>query len=157
MNKLIKKRINIVLIVLLIAIIFYQFIKLFNYKELIESNDVEFRYTLTLLSSNIESIEEKRHDEIVDMAGLASATGQAYSIYRSTSFYNKNELLSSALMMLNNNLANRTNVKEVLDENDLTILIPSIEKLNDNPLDEKATEEFFYLVRKHTVIGSPLP
>ena len=157
MNILIKKRINRVLIVLLIAIIFYQFIKLFNYKELIESNDVEFRYTLTLLSSNIESIEENRHDEIVDMAGLASATGQAYSIYRSTSFYNKNELLSSALMMLNNNLSNRTNVKEVLDENDLTILIPSIEKLNDNPLDEKATEEFYYLVRKHTVIGSPLP
>ena len=91
------------------------------------------------------------------MAGLASATGQAYSIYRSTSFYNKNELLSSALMMLNNNLSNRTNVREVLDENDLTILIPSIEKLNDNPLDEKATEEFYYLVRKHTVIGSPLP
>ncbi len=157
MNNLIKKRINRVLIVLLIAIIFYQFIKLFNYKELIASNDTEFRYTLTLLSSNIESFEENRHDEIVDMAGLASAAGQAYSIYRATSFYNKNELLSSALMMLNNNLSNRTNVKEVLDENDLTILIPSIEKLNDNPLDEKATEEFFYLVRKHTVIGSPLP
>lgn len=157
MNNITKKRINMVVILLLIVIIFYQFINLFNYKELIEDNDIEFIYTLDMLSSSIESIEENRHSEIVDMALLASATGQAYSVYRSTSFYDKNELLSNALMMLNDNLTNRTNIKEVLNENDLTILIPVIKKLQDNPLDAKATEELHYLVRKHTVIGSPLP
>lgn len=157
MNNITKKRINIAIILLLMVIIFYQFIKIFNYKEIMEWNDVEFKYTLDMLSSSIESIEEKRHSEIVDMASLASATGQAYSVYRSTSFYNKNELLSSALMMLNDNLTNRTNIDEVLNENDLMILIPVIKKLQDNPLDDKATEEFYYLVRKHTVIGSPLP
>lgn len=157
MNNITKKRINIAIILLLMVIIFYQFIKIFNYKEIMEWNDVEFKYTLDMLSSSIESIEEKRNSEIVDMASLASATGQAYSVYRSTSFYNKNELLSSALMMLNDNLTNRTNIDEVLNENDLMILIPVIKKLQDNPLDDKATEEFYYLVRKHTVIGSPLP
>ncbi|MDU2491735.1 MAG: hypothetical protein E7D27_14315 [Clostridium celatum] len=60
-------------------------------------------------------------------------------------------------MMLNDNLANRTNIEHVLNENYLTILIPVIKKLQDNPLDDKATEELYYLVRKHTVIGSPLP
>ena len=157
MNYITKKRINIGFILLLIVIIFYQFIKLSNYKELIELSDSEFRYTLDMISHRIESIEENRHSKIVDMAALASATGQAYSVYRSTSFYNKNGLLSSALMMLNDNLTNRTNIEDILNENDLTILIPVIKKLQDNPLDDKATEEFQYLVRKHTVIGSPLP
>ncbi len=157
MDNISKKRINIVVIALLLVIIFYQFIKLFNYKELMGWSDVEFGYTLDMISHRIESIEENRHSEIVDMAVLASATGQAYSVYRSTSFYNKNQLLSSALMMLNDNLTNRTNIEDVLNENDLTILIPVIKKLQDNPLDDKATEEFHYLVRKHTVIGSPLP
>lgn len=60
-------------------------------------------------------------------------------------------------MMLNDNLANRTNIENVLNENYLTILIPIIKKLQDNPLDDKATEELYYLVRKHTVIGSPSP
>ena len=110
MNYITKKRINIGGILLLLVIIFYQFIKLFNYKELIELSDSEFRYTLEMISHRIESIEENRHSQIVDMAALASATGQAYSVYRSTSFYNKNELLSSALMMLNDNLTNRTNI-----------------------------------------------
>lgn len=156
MNNISKKRIPIGVIVLLI-IIFYQFIKLFNYKQLIEQNDIEFRYTLDMLSNRIESIEESRHSQIADISGLASATGQAYSVYRSTSFYNKNELLSSTLMMLNNNLTNRSNIEDVLNENDLSILIPVIEKLQNNPLDEKVTEEFYYLVRKLTVLGSPLP
>ena len=157
MNNITKKHIDIVVIALLVVIIFSQFIKLLNYKETIEWSDVEFRYTLDMISHSIESLEENRHSEIVDMAALASATGQAYSVYRSTSFYKKNELLSNTLMMLNDNLTNRTNIEDVLNENDLTILIPVIKKLQDNPLDDKATEEFNYLVRKHTVIGSPLP
>lgn len=157
MNNTTKKRRNTIVTLSLIGIIFYQSINVFNYKKLIEANDMEFRYTLNMLSSCIESIEEKRHSEIVDMAALASATGQAYSIYRSTSFYNKNESLGSALMILNDNLTNRTNIEDVLNENDLTILIPVINKLQDNPLDEKSTEEFHYLIRKHTVVGSPLP
>ncbi|MGG7142911.1 hypothetical protein ACQPVP_05545 [Clostridium nigeriense] len=157
MKNISEKRKTIGVIAVLVVIIFYQFIKLFNYNQLIEQNDVEFRYTLDMLSNRIESIEESRHSQIVDMSGLASATGQAYSVYRSTSFYNKNELLSAALMMLNNNLTNVSNIEDVLNENDLSILIPVIEKLQNNPLDEKVTEEFYYLVRKHTVIGSPLP
>ena len=75
MNNITKKRINIVVIALLVVIIFYQFIKLFNYKELMEWSDVEFRYTLDMISHCIESIEENRHSEIVDMVALASATG----------------------------------------------------------------------------------
>ncbi|MGG7057882.1 hypothetical protein ACQPUY_07345 [Clostridium nigeriense] len=157
MKNISEKRKTIGVIAVLVVIIFYQFIKLFNYNQLIEQNDVEFRYTLDMLSNRIESIEESRHSQIVDMSGLASATGQAYSVYRSTSFYNKNELLSAALMMLNNNLTNVSNIEDVLNENDLSILIPVIEKLQNNPLDEKVTEEFYYLVRKHTVIGSSLP
>lgn len=157
MNNITKKRINIVVMTLLVVIIFYQFIKLLNYKELREWSDVEFRCTLSMISQSIESMEENRNSKIVDMAALASATGQAYSVYRSTSFYKKNDLLSNTLMILNDNLTNRTNIEDILNENDLTILIPVIKKLQDNPLNDKATEEFNYLVRKHTVIGSPLP
>lgn len=157
MNIITKKHKNIAVIVTLVVIIFYQFIKLYNYNELIERNDVEFKYTLSMISSGIESIEENRNNKIADMSSLASATGQAHSVYRSTSFYNKNELLSSALMTLNNNLTNRTNVEDVINENDLSILIPVIEKLKVDPLNEEVTEEFYYLVRKYTVIGSPLP
>ena len=157
MNNTTKTSANITIILLLMVIIFYQFINIFNYKEIIEWNDVEFRYTLDILSSSIESIEEKKYSDIVNMASLASATGQAYSVYRSTSFFKKNELLSSALIMLNDNLTNRTNIDEVLNRNDLMILIPVIKKLQDNPLDDKATEEFYYLIRKHTVINFNLP
>lgn len=157
MNNITKKHINIVVMTLLVVIIFYQFIKLLNYKELREWSDVEFRYTLSMISQSIESMEENRNSKIVDMAALASATGQAYSVYRSTSFYKKNDLLSNTLIMLNDNLTNRTDIENVLNENDLTILIPVIKNLQDNPLNDKATEEFNYLVRKHTVIGSPLP
>ena len=157
MNNITKKRINIVVMTLLVVIIFYQFIRLLNYKELREWSDVEFRYTLSMISQSIESMEENRNSKIVDMAALASATGQAYSVYRSTSFYKKNDLLSNTLMMLNDNLTNRTDIENVLNENDLTILIPVIKNLQDNPLNDKAIEEFNYLVRKHTVIGSPLP
>ena len=157
MNNITKKRINIVVMTLLVVIIFYQFIKILNYKELREWSDVEFRYTLSMISQSIESMEQNRNSKIVDMAALASATGQAYSVYRSTSFYKKNDLLSNTLMMLNDNLTNRTDIENVLNENDLTILIPVIKNLQDNPLNDKAIEEFNYLVRKHTVIGSPLP
>ena len=157
MNNITKKRINIVVMTLLVVIIFYQFIRLLNYKELREWSDVEFRYTLSMISQSIESMEQNRNSKIVDMAALASATGQAYSVYRSTSFYKKNDLLSNTLMMLNDNLTNRTDIENVLNENDLTILIPVIKNLQDNPLNDKAIEEFNYLVKKHTVIGSPLP
>lgn len=157
MNNLIKKHINIAIIVLLIVIIFYQIIKLSNYAELTKRNDVEFLYAIDSISSTIKLIEEKRYDEVVGMAGLAAATRQASSLYRSTSFYNKNKLLNDVLQMLNNNLTTRSDIKEVIDKNDLMILVPSINKLHNNPLDQKVTEEFFYLVRKHTVIGSTLP
>lgn len=58
--------------------------------------------------------------------------------------------------MLNSNITNKTNIREVLKTNDLTILIPILKKLIDNPLDKTATKELDYLVRKHTVTGSNL-
>ncbi|WP_411168440.1 hypothetical protein ACH36K_15135 [Clostridium sp. MB05] len=157
MNIINKKRLIVAFMVLLILTNFYQFIKITNYKKLTERNDNEFRYTLVMIYNSIESIEEKRHDEIVDMAALSSAIGQSYAIYNSTSYYSKNKLLHETLRILNDNISNRTNIQEVLDENDLNILNPLIKKVKDNPLDNEATEELLYLVRKHTVIGSPLP
>lgn len=142
---------------ILVLTIIYQFIKIAKYEEIIEQNDSELRYVLSYLIYSIESYEDGVHSKVVDMASLATSTGQAHSTYRSTSYYDQNRLFFDGLYMLNNNLTNRTNVEEMLEENDLKILIPSLEKLKDNPLDKEATEEFFYMVRKHTVIGSPLP
>ena len=58
--------------------------------------------------------------------------------------------------MLNQNITNRNNISEVFKEQDLTILIPALKKVLDNPLDEEATKELDYLVIKYTVLGSPL-
>ena len=157
MNIINKKRLIMVLVVFLTLINFYQFIKLTNYNKLIERNNYDFIFTLQMISNSIESIEEKRHDEVVDVAALSSAIGQSYAIYNSTSYYSKNELLHETLRILNDNISNRTDIKKALDENDLTILIPSIKKVQENPIDNEATEKLLYLVRKYTVTGSTLP
>ncbi|WP_404989061.1 hypothetical protein [Clostridium culturomicium] len=157
MNFINKKRITMCLIIVLALTNLYQFNKLHNYKELIESNDYKFKLSLKIISNSIESLELKRFDDFACLAHLSSSVGQSYAIYDATSYYNENKLLSRVLWDLNNNISNKNNIKEVLDENDLTVLIPALKKLEENPQDSEATEELSYLVKKYTVIGSTLP
>lgn len=156
LTTLTKKRTISILVVLLIILNIYQFIKLSTYGKFTDMQDFEFKKRLTELSLSIEWVEGKKHSEIVDMASLASATGQSYATYISTSFYKDNLILCDALKILNENITNTNNIEEIIAKNDLTLLIPSIEKLKQNPLDIKTTEEFHYLIRKHTVIDSVL-
>lgn len=87
---------------------------------------------------------------------MSSATSEANSIYRYTSYYKNNSLLSYTLWTLNNNITNVTNIREIIKKNDLSKLISALNNLRKNPIDEKATKNLDYLVRKYTVIGSVL-
>jgi len=153
-----KQTIAIVLLISSLFINLVQFNTFRNYKhKQSEAADNEFKLDLDLTCIGINVIKEKKMDELSSMALLSSGTSKASVIYASTSYYKSNPRLQDTIYTLNNNITNMSNIREVIDKNDLTILVPAIKKVIDNPLDETATKELDYLVRKYTVIGSPLP
>jgi hypothetical protein len=153
-----KRNIVIILIIISLFINAVQFIILKEYKHQQHSAaDNDFKTGLQLTCLGINDIKTKKTDELSSISVLSAGTSKASTIYASTSYYRSNPLLDNTIWILNNNITNRTNIREVLDNNDLTVLIPVIKKVIDDPLDETATNELDYLVRKHTVIGSPLP
>jgi hypothetical protein len=157
MNTILKKRLTGGLIFILVLINIVQLYLLNYYKKNTLEADYNFSLELTEICAGLEAIEGKRYDDIVGIAMLASATGQAASLYKSTSYYKENKVLDSALWTLNSSISNSGNIEKVIAENDLTILIPAIKKVKENPLDPEATKELLYFVRKYTVIGSTLP
>lgn len=153
-----KKRTRVIILITLSLLInLLQFIAFKNYKQSQHDDaDISFSLGLQIACIGINAIREKKTDELASIAILASGTSKASTSYYSTSYYKSNPQLMDTLWILNSNITNKDNIRDVLDKNDITILIPAIQKVLSNPLDETATKELDYLVRKHTVIGSAL-
>jgi hypothetical protein len=146
-------KLTIVVLFLLISLLTnnFQFQKSKEYERICDS---EFDIGIQIICSGIEQITDGK--DLEGMAVLASGTSQVATIYSMTSYYKKNTMLYRPLNMLNNNITNKINIREVIETKDLSILIPVLKKVLGNPLDEEATKQLDYLVRKHTVIGSTL-
>lgn len=151
-----KLTVAITLIIISLFVNLVQYNILRNYKqEQRSSADNEFRIGLEMIIVGVNRIKKKEIDELSNMALLSAGTSKANTTYALTSYYKSNPLLMDTISQLNENITNRINIREVLDKNDLTVLIPAIQKVIDNPLDETATKELDYLVRKYTAIISP--
>lgn len=147
-----KKYILTVFIIFLVVLNIFQLNKIKNYKLITRSNDMEFSIQLELICHGIETIEQAKIKDSVDekvlgAAILASATGQASSLYMQTSYYKENELLYTALWNLNNTVSNNSKVNSLFDKHDFKTFIPIIKALKQNPLDKKSTEELYTYFR----------
>lgn len=156
MNNVYKSRLIMAFIIVLVIGVGFQYNKLKDFKKNTLVIDTDFRIALERIVIGIEYLESDKYDEISNMAKLASATGQASALYKLTSHFNENEILNDALLTLNNNISNKSNIRAVIEEEDLKILIPALNKVKANLGDEQAAKELFYLIRKHTVTGAPL-
>lgn len=63
-------------------------------------------------------------------------------------------LLKNTLWKLNNNITNRKDIEKVVKENDFSILLPTLKRVMDDPLDKNATKELYELVQKHTTLNT---
>ncbi|MFU7514839.1 hypothetical protein [Clostridium sp. HCS.1] len=147
MNKINNKYVIIVVILSLILLNLFQLIKLKNYQSITDNVDSDFGASLDLICIGIETIEDNTEDEFVGIAILASGTGEAESLYKQSSYYKENELLYVALRNLNTIISNNSRVRELIEKNDLKTLIPIIEDLRKNPLDNEATEKLHVFFR----------
>ncbi|MBK1813601.1 hypothetical protein JHL18_23575 [Clostridium sp. YIM B02505] len=146
------------IIVILSVLNIYQYFKFENYqKKYKEKADSEFKLDMQIIYAGIENISSAEIGQIPSLTQLSSGTSKADAICEYTSYYDKNKLLKNTLWELNNNITNRTNIEEVVKKNDLTILLPTLKKIIENPLDEVSTKELYRLVQKHTVLGSTVP
>lgn len=153
MNTKLSKQALLIFLIASLLINTFQFSKLQSYKKPAYAADNEFINNIQLICFGIELIEAKEKNELSAMAVLASGTSSAFSIYRYTSYYKKNPDLYETLYTLNNNVTNRTNIREVIEQNDLALLYSPLKKIMMDPLNKDATEELNYSVRKCTVLG----
>ncbi|QAT40298.1 hypothetical protein [Clostridium sp. JN-9] len=135
----------------------FQYIKFKNYKNQCQINaDNEFNIAMQYISVGIEKLKTKEIDQTAAIAQLSSGTSKSVTIYPLTSYYKKNPLLKNTLWEFNNNITNKMNIRDVVEKNDLSILLPTLNAVMNNPLSESETKKLDYLVKKYTVIGSTL-
>lgn len=152
---------KIMIICLLITSLFinvFQYYNLRHYENQNQINaDTEFSLAMQCISNGIEHLKTKGIDQTTAIAELSSGTSKAVAIYPLTSYYRKNPIFKNTLWEFNNNITNRLNIVDVLEKNDLSILLPTLNKIINDPTNKNATKDLDYLVKKHTVIGSTLP
>ena len=136
-----KKNIAIVSIIILILMNMFQFNEISDYKEKTRVADMNFGVALELICFGVETLEDHNKDELLGMAILASATGQAVEIYKNTSYYDENGYLYNALFNLSSMISNNSRVKDLVEKHDFTTLIPIIEELRKDPMNMDATEK----------------
>lgn len=164
----VKQTVLLFLIIISLAVNSVQFSKMKSYerqmkaygyqlKQQMNFAENEFIVGLQLVCAGINNMKTKMADELSSIATVSSGTSKAISVYALTSYYKSNPFLWNTIWELNNNITNRTNISEVLKKNDLSVLYPVIQKIINNPLDEAATKELDYLVRKYTVADTLLP
>ncbi|WP_298842980.1 hypothetical protein [Clostridium sp.] len=102
-----------------------------------------FNMYLDGIDNIIENLKTSKYDRVVDVSLLSYDLGCVCSFYPLTSYYEKNDDLLASLTMLKDVLTNNSNLNKLLDTKDLTILIPTLKKLESNPLDKKAADELY--------------
>lgn len=147
-----KKHLLMILLLLSISFNIFQYSRNKEYKTMDNRNDLEFKLSIDMVMAGIEDIEENKMDELAAMAFLAKGTSSAIMIYPVTSYYKKNKELYGVLYELDNNITNRTNIREIIKEKNLMNLLPALEKIYNDPIDKTTTEELYNIIRKNTVI-----
>ncbi|GKU25457.1 hypothetical protein [Clostridium folliculivorans] len=117
-----------------------------------EKADSNFNLAMQSICLGIKEVESNERDIIPSLPFLSSATSKAVSVYGYTSYYEKNSSLEGILWVLNNNITNRSNIEEVVAKKDLTLLLPILEKVKNNPSDETLNEELYNLIQENTTV-----
>lgn len=124
----------------------------YNEKHRKEKADLDFNLAMQTICLGIKEVESNERDIIPALPFLSSATSKAVSTYEYTSYYEKNPNLEGILWILNDNITNRSNIEEVVAKKDLTLLLPILEKVKNDPLDESLNEELYNLIQENTAV-----
>lgn len=137
-----------VLIIVSLLMNVFQHFKFSSYENRYQSNaDSEFNIAMQLISIGIENLKTKETDQLSTLATLSSGTSRADAIYPFTSYYKKNPILKTALWELNNNITNKKNIRYILEKKDLSVLLPTLDKVRNNPIDETIAKDLYHLVQ----------
>jgi len=142
-----KTAINKCLIIIIIISLIFNIFQYTNYKIKIDQrqkqNEVLFKLKLQNTIYNIKNLKTSTYDTVVNVSILSYSLGEVCSLCEMTSYSNKNRNLLPSLLALKDIFANNNKLTELLNNTDFHELLSFLNKVKDNPLDEKSAEDLY--------------